>query len=79
MECCNTHGYKRADESIGDVCQNENLSKAMLCIKKGEKNMTKAERIAHLLNTDWQPIDTLLRQGYNELQIIRSYTLPATR
>lgn len=41
--------------------------------------MTRAERIARLLNTDWQSVDSLLRQGYNELQIIRSFLLPATR
>lgn len=38
--------------------------------------MTQAERIARILNTDWKPIDSLLRQGYTQHQIIRSYIVP---
>ena len=39
--------------------------------------MTKAQKIAHILNTnDWQSIDSMLRQGYTEQQIIRGYIVP---
>lgn len=39
--------------------------------------MTTAQIIAQLLNTtDWQSIDTMLRQGFTREQVIRSYTVP---
>jgi hypothetical protein len=39
--------------------------------------MTTAEKIARLLNTDWRAIDAMLRMGFTEVQIIRSYLVPA--
>jgi len=38
--------------------------------------MTTAEKIARLLNTDWRPIDAMLRMGFTPLQIFRAYLIP---
>lgn len=46
-------------------------------IQPMETQMTLAEKIARVLNTDWEPIDDLLRMGYSPKQIIKSYVVPS--